>query len=131
MNVSSFQIIVQLHRRLAALMKPKFFNVLKCILTYRVGEHNPSTTSDGQHQDIEVAKIISHPSYSRSTFNNDIALIKLERPVILSKYVKQVCLPDQDQDVPIGTECYITGICFDHKFLLSYLKFCESIDVVS
>ncbi len=74
-----------------------------------MGEHITSTTSDGQHQDIGVEKIISHPSYSRNTIDTDIALMKLSSPVKFDKFVKPVCLPNQGEDVPIGTECYITG----------------------
>ncbi len=75
----------------------------------RVGEHITSTTSDGQHEDIQVSQIISHPSYSRSTLDADIALMKLSKPVTFGRYVKPVCLPKQGQHVPVGTQCYITG----------------------
>ena len=33
-------------------------------------------------QDIEVEKIIPHPSYSSSTFKNDIAIIRLKSKVL-------------------------------------------------
>ncbi len=75
----------------------------------RVGEHITSTSSDGQHQDMAVEKIISHPSYSRNTIDSDIALMKLATPVKFGTYVKPVCLPKQGQNVPVGTSCYITG----------------------
>ena len=76
---------------------------------HRVGEHITSTTSDGQHTDISVERIISHPMYSRSAINNDIALIKLSSPIKFGKYVKPVCIPKQGGNVPIGTQCFITG----------------------
>merc|ERR1711872_753554 len=76
----------------------------------RVGEHRTSTTSDGNdHKDIAVEKIITHRSYSSRTIDNDIALMKLATPVQFGKYVKPVCLPNQGENVPVGTECYITG----------------------
>lgn len=71
-----------------------------------VGEHNRNMR-EGSEEDIPVSKIFSHPSYQRSTLNNDIAIIKLSRPVKFGKFVSPVCLPDND--VPVGTECYITG----------------------
>ncbi|XP_065067993.1 uncharacterized protein LOC135693432 isoform X3 [Rhopilema esculentum] len=75
----------------------------------RVGEHKFTVSSEGKHQDIQVQKVIPHPQYSRQTLNNDIALMKLSLPVTFGKYVKPVCLPDHDQEVPIGTKCFITG----------------------
>jgi len=76
----------------------------------RVGEHIFSTTSDGNdHKDIAVSKIITHRSYAPRTLNTDIALMKLATPVQFGKWVKPVCLPGQGQNVPVGTECYITG----------------------
>jgi len=77
--------------------------------TIRAGEHIFTTTQDGSHQDLRVSKIISHPSYSGSNLNNDIALIQLKSPAMFNKYVKPVCIPKQNQDVPVGTQCYITG----------------------
>lgn len=87
----------------------RFNSTILFYCIYRVGEHITSTTSDGQHTDMVVEKIISHPSYSRNTINNDIALMKLASPVRFTKYVKPVCLPSQDQNVPVGTQCFITG----------------------
>ncbi len=75
----------------------------------RVGEHITTSTSDGSHQDKSVEKIIVHRRYSRRTLDNDIALIKLATPVQFGRYVKPVCLPNEGQNVPVGTECYITG----------------------
>ena len=87
----------------------------------RVGEHITSTTSDGQHVDVAVEKIISHPQYSRSTINNDIALMKLATPIKFGKYVKSVCLPQQGKDVSVGTQCYITGNIFTEVFTSFWL----------
>lgn len=41
-----------------------------------------------------------HPFYDNSTYKNDIALIKLNRPVTLSKSVSPVCLPFNEPDLP-------------------------------
>ncbi len=57
---------------------------------------------------MRVEEIISHPSYSRKTIDNDIPLIKLATPVQFGKYVKPVCPQNQEQNFPVGTEFYIT-----------------------
>lgn len=77
---------------------------------FRVGDLSTTTTDDGRHTDIRIEKIISHPKYSNSTKNNDIALLKLASPAPYGQHVQPICLPGQNEDVPIGTDCFITGI---------------------
>uniref|UniRef100_A0A3B3HRX9 coagulation factor Xa n=2 Tax=Oryzias latipes TaxID=8090 RepID=A0A3B3HRX9_ORYLA len=43
-----------------------------------------------------VATIISHSKYTPLTYNNDIALIKLQNPIKFTKYILPACLPDQE-----------------------------------
>lgn len=70
----------------------------------RVGETDLSTAVDcfdfaGEKdcadppQDIPVALVITHPSYDFRTKKNDIALIKLTKPVQLNDNVQPICLP--------------------------------------
>lgn len=46
--------------------------------------------------------------FNPKTFNNDIALVELSSPVILSERVTPVCLPS-DLDPPVGTPCLVAG----------------------
>merc|ERR1712048_452668 len=62
----------------------------------------------------EVEKIIPHPEYNTETINNDIAIIKLLKPLKMSKSIQVACLPDSLKDAPVTVEgdnidCYITG----------------------
>ena len=87
------------------------FCVIRNPASYKivVGDHNRNT-NEGTEEEVEAQRIISHPSYNRpSPINNDIALIKLSRPVKLSQRVNPICLPSYDSDVPTGSKCYITG----------------------
>jgi len=63
----------------------------------RLGDTDITTTSDGQHQDIEIkGKAIIHPQYDPLTVKNDIAILKLKKPVDFSKGgVGTVCLPNE------------------------------------
>ena len=65
-------------------------------LTARLGEHDTSTTRDGQHTDVSVSQIITHPGYAKK--QNDIALLTLSRPVPFSRRIQPVCLPAADAD---------------------------------
>lgn len=46
-----------------------------------------------------IKSIRVHENYERHTYNNDIAVIELDRPVITNKKVKTVCLPDAGEYV--------------------------------
>jgi len=75
----------------------------------RLGAHK-RTSNVGTEQDFKVSKIISHPSYhSPKRYSHDIALLKLERPARLGRYVNLACLP-QSVNAPVdGEKCWITG----------------------
>ena len=65
---------------------------------------------DGTEQVRNVSKLIKHARYNYpSLINNDIALIKLDRPVLLNSHVNTICLPQRGVDVALNSKCYITG----------------------
>uniref|UniRef100_A0A7N8WRU4 Serine protease 56 n=1 Tax=Mastacembelus armatus TaxID=205130 RepID=A0A7N8WRU4_9TELE len=53
---------------------------------------------------VKVNRIIPHPK----TFNNDIALVELTSPVVLSEHVTPVCLPS-GMEPPTGSPCLVAG----------------------
>lgn len=75
-----------------------------------VGEHNFDTT-EGPEVELGVSKMIVHSNYSLfSTLDSDIALIKVNRPIPFDKKsVATVCLPEKDEVIPVGSNCFITG----------------------
>ena len=65
---------------------------------------------DGTEQVRNASKVIMHSQYHYpSLYNNDIALIKLERPVVLNSHVNTICLPQRGVSAPLSSACYITG----------------------
>uniref|UniRef100_A0A3Q2ZC12 Coagulation factor VII, like n=1 Tax=Kryptolebias marmoratus TaxID=37003 RepID=A0A3Q2ZC12_KRYMA len=44
-------------------------------------------------QQRRVLKVVMHSSYNHSTYDSDLALLKLHRPVKLGSYVVPICLP--------------------------------------
>ncbi|XP_036005533.1 suppressor of tumorigenicity 14 protein homolog isoform X2 [Fundulus heteroclitus] len=56
-----------------------------------------------------LKRIISHPSYSHTTNDNDIALMELDSPVSYSNYIQPICLPDAQQNFPAGHNVWVTG----------------------
>uniref|UniRef100_A0A3B4V1J1 Serine protease 56 n=1 Tax=Seriola dumerili TaxID=41447 RepID=A0A3B4V1J1_SERDU len=47
-------------------------------------------------------------SFNPKTFNNDIALVELTSPVVLSEHVTPVCLPS-GMEPPTGSPCLVAG----------------------
>jgi hypothetical protein len=68
----------------------------------------------GAHQRVDdgteyyVSKIILHKDYS--PVFHDVALLKLAKSVRLDKNVGTICLPNQDDKLPTGKMCYMTGM---------------------
>ncbi|XP_031569989.1 CUB and peptidase domain-containing protein 1-like [Actinia tenebrosa] len=61
-------------------------------------------------QEFNVSRVIIHESYGSPAHHaHDIALLKLDRPAILNRYVHPVCLPWNIPEVRPGKTCYITG----------------------
>lgn len=59
---------------------------------------------------ISVRDIIMHPKYWGRTFTmGDIALLLLHTPVVFSKYVQPICLPEPTYNLKVGTQCWVTG----------------------
>uniref|UniRef100_A0A674AGT7 Serine protease 56 n=1 Tax=Salmo trutta TaxID=8032 RepID=A0A674AGT7_SALTR len=72
-----------------------------------VGEFD-ITKTDPDEQVLKVNRIIPHPKFDPKTFNNDIALVELTSPVILSEHVTPVCLPS-GLEPPTGSPCLVAG----------------------
>ncbi|XP_054623218.1 serine protease 56 isoform X2 [Dunckerocampus dactyliophorus] len=72
-----------------------------------VGEFD-ITKTDPDEQILKVNRIIPHPKFNPKTFNNDIALVELTSPVVLSDRVTPVCLPS-GMEPPTGSPCLVAG----------------------
>lgn len=63
--------------------------------------------------DLNIKDIFIHPNYSRSTTDNDIALLRLAQPATLSKTIVPICLPDsglaERELTQAGQETIVTG----------------------
>ena len=49
--------------------------------------------NDGTEQAYLVKRIIIHPKYISKTQDNDIAILQLDKPAVLTQAVKLACLP--------------------------------------
>ncbi|KAL3876033.1 hypothetical protein ACJMK2_033920 [Sinanodonta woodiana] len=75
-----------------------------------LGEHNQAN-KDGTEQVLEIDSIIKHELFNINVSEpilNDIALLKLHQPAILSDYVNVICL-EPSLTFPPGTFCNTAG----------------------
>lgn len=59
---------------------------------------------DGNEAIHEVETIFTHPKYQPETYDNDIALMKLARPIKFTRFILPACLPEQDFAEKVNTE---------------------------
>jgi len=73
----------------------------------RIGATHKGSFHSPHEQLLRVDHISLHPDYIDNGFINDIAVVRLERAVIFSDYIRPVCLPTAP--VNPGTMCFVTG----------------------
>lgn len=56
-----------------------------------------------------VKRIISHPDYNQMTFDYDIALLELSKPLEFTNTIQPICLPASSHIFPAGMACWVTG----------------------
>ena len=75
--------------------------------------HNPGAHRRTGNTDIQKTfrfiQLFRHEQFSMRQLKNDVALLQLEPPVLVSSKVNTVCLPSSGSRAPAGSRCYITG----------------------
>jgi len=82
------------------------------VIDIHLGRHNIDRTrhNDSSVQIIRAKRVIVHPDFAYpSRMNNDIALVELSRPAVLNDRVKTVCLPRDNDILPVGQKCVLAG----------------------
>lgn len=64
-------------------------------LLVKLGKHDRLKV-ELEEQVIYASEIIPHPDFNASTYDNDIALIKLSRDINFTKYVRPICLVNSE-----------------------------------
>lgn len=58
---------------------------------------------------VSISRIVQHPQFSYSTIDYDYSLLKLAKKVTLGNSSQVIALPEQDEPVPDGTLCEVSG----------------------
>ena len=85
-----------------------------------LGDWNAATWTGLEQFGVTKAAHI-HPEYNAWSFQNDICLIELEKPVKLKHNMRPICLPDSPQvrGPSVGNKCYVGSYDGDND---SYLQ---------
>ncbi|CAF1033355.1 unnamed protein product [Rotaria sp. Silwood1] len=78
---------------------------LESLFILRIGIHDIRSTRTDEIYGVK--RIFVHERFISSTFENDIAIIRLDRPVIITKYTLPICLPSNN--ILPGTQVTIAG----------------------
>ncbi|XP_072165248.1 apolipoprotein(a)-like [Diadema setosum] len=73
----------------------------------RLGEHN-QRIDEGSEQEFDIECLYKHADYDSRTTNNDIALLRLNRPAVITQHVTPACLPSEGEFQP-NHQCWISG----------------------
>ncbi|KAK5650380.1 hypothetical protein RI129_001409 [Pyrocoelia pectoralis] len=66
-----------------------------------LGDHDQTTTSEAPAKMRAVSAVIKNRNFDADSYNHDIALLKLRKPVVFSKNIKPICVPRVSED-PAG-----------------------------
>lgn len=76
----------------------------------RAGEWDMRNTDEElKHQDRRVDAIVRHPQFEALTITNDIALLIVRQPFVLTQTVNTICLPMQNYLTKHNTKCTASG----------------------
>lgn len=80
-------------------MKSWFFRYKASLLSVRLGDSNLISSDDDSETKpvhLKVIEVTGHENFRLQTYYNDIALLKLERSVNYTDYIRPICLPDEE-----------------------------------
>ncbi|XP_011872054.1 PREDICTED: proclotting enzyme-like [Vollenhovia emeryi] len=66
-------------------------------ITVRLGEYDFTTSEETRTLDFAVSEIRIHRDFKLSTYEHDIAIIKINRPTAFNSYIWPICLPPVQQ----------------------------------
>ncbi|XP_020930332.1 vitamin K-dependent protein C isoform X7 [Sus scrofa] len=100
-------------------------------LTVRLGEYDLRRREKWE-VDLDIKEFLVHPNYTRSTSDNDIALLRLAEPATFSQTIVPICLPDsglsERELTRVGQETVVTGWGYrseaktNRSFILNFIK---------
>ncbi|XP_054842658.1 granzyme A-like [Eublepharis macularius] len=76
--------------------------------TVILGVHSLSNP-EREKQTFQITNVYMHPKFNRTTMENDIMVLQLNRNAKLNRFVQTIRLPRTYEDVRAGTQCLVAG----------------------
>ena len=67
-------------------------------ISVKLGEYDFNQAGETGDETFGVAEMRLHAGYNDQTYENDIAIIRLDRPATFSDSIWPICLPDGSRD---------------------------------
>ncbi|CAO1306775.1 unnamed protein product [Diamesa tonsa] len=67
-------------------------------LYVRLGEYDFTIYNETRTRDFRVMEIRQHSDFDPTTYQNDIAVLKLLRPSVFNSYIWPICMPPMEED---------------------------------
>lgn len=77
-------------------------------ITIRLGAYNMKEPTQ-EVKDILVSRIRRHPDFQRSTYMNDIAVLRLKQAARFTEHIRPICLPVRPGDTFFGKKATVIG----------------------
>ena len=74
----------------------------------KLGEYDFNEAGETGDETFSVAAMKLHENYNEVTYENDIAIMRLDRPATFSKSIWPICLPDNSRDFT-NTRAFVIG----------------------
>ncbi|XP_074833085.1 suppressor of tumorigenicity 14 protein [Carettochelys insculpta] len=74
-----------------------------------LGLHDQHNTKNEKVQERSIKNIITHPGFNEYSYDYDIAVVELQKPVAFTSTVRPICLPASTHEFPVGKAVWVTG----------------------
>lgn len=74
-----------------------FYRYIPRDITVRLGEYDFTTSEETRTLDFMVLEMRIHRDFKLSTYEHDIAIIKIHQPTAFNTYIWPICLPPTQQ----------------------------------
>lgn len=77
-----------------------------------LGAYQFDNSTEASRQVFQFKRVVKHPEFIPSTFDNDVALIELDRPALLTRWVQMISTVQSPKDDALwwpGTQSIVTG----------------------